>query len=133
VVLGRTLNCLLIERRKRLVINPCFTPRAPGLWTEGPHEGINSVVSHRSAQCFFSGGIGTKIGRCSCYESFEYEWSSYFLIWAATKKITGSACNYGVSKKRVSTHVSTLLEQQYINEKWQNGSALSQFPIDNFT
>jgi hypothetical protein len=32
----------------------------------------------------FSGGIHTQIERCSYYETFELEWSSYFLIWAAT-------------------------------------------------
>jgi hypothetical protein len=37
---------------------------------------------------FFSGGIRAKIETCSYFVTFEYERSSYFLIWAATKKIT---------------------------------------------
>jgi hypothetical protein len=30
------------------------------------------------------GGIGTKVGTCSYYETFKLEWSSYYYIWAAT-------------------------------------------------
>jgi hypothetical protein len=30
------------------------------------------------------GRIHTKLGICPYYESFEQEWSSFFLIWAAT-------------------------------------------------
>jgi hypothetical protein len=30
------------------------------------------------------GRIHSNIGKCSFYETFENEWSSYFLIWAAT-------------------------------------------------
>jgi hypothetical protein len=31
----------------------------------------------------FFGGIHTKVETCSYSETFEYEWSSYFLIWQA--------------------------------------------------
>jgi hypothetical protein len=34
---------------------------------------------------FFSGGIRTKIGRCTCFVTLELELSSYFLIWAASE------------------------------------------------
>jgi hypothetical protein len=42
-------------------------------------------------QCIFSGGIRTNKGICSYYESFEYDWSSYFLILAATKKASDTS------------------------------------------
>jgi hypothetical protein len=29
--------------------------------------------------------IGTKVENCSFYETFELEWQSYFLLWAAAK------------------------------------------------
>jgi hypothetical protein len=32
-----------------------------------------------------------KIRRCPYYETFKWEWSSCFLIWAATTKYTGSS------------------------------------------
>jgi hypothetical protein len=41
---------------------------------------------HQTPALFLSGGIRTKLGRCSYNESFELEWSSYVLICAATKK-----------------------------------------------
>jgi hypothetical protein len=31
---------------------------------------------------FGGGRIRIKVGTCSYEETFEYEWSSYFLIWA---------------------------------------------------
>jgi hypothetical protein len=38
----------------------------------------------------FSGrGIRTYVGAYSYIETFEYKWSSYTLIWAATKTNTG--------------------------------------------
>jgi hypothetical protein len=53
-------------------------------------EGVKRIGARSrilaGAPVFFSGRIRTSIGRCSYYESLEYEWSSYFLIWAATKK-----------------------------------------------
>jgi hypothetical protein len=38
------------------------------------------------AVLFLSGGIHTKLRTCSYEETFELEWSSYFLIWAGTNK-----------------------------------------------
>jgi hypothetical protein len=36
---------------------------------------------------FISGdGIRTTVGTCSYYETFGYQWMSYFLIWAATNQ-----------------------------------------------
>jgi hypothetical protein len=32
--------------------------------------------------------IGTKVGACLYFVTFEYEWSSYSLVWAGTKKHT---------------------------------------------
>jgi hypothetical protein len=31
-----------------------------------------------------SGGIHTKVGTRSYYETFKWEWLSYYLIWSAT-------------------------------------------------
>jgi hypothetical protein len=35
------------------------------------------------------GGIRTKVGTSSYFETFKQEWPSYFLLWAATKTCTG--------------------------------------------
>jgi hypothetical protein len=40
---------------------------------------------------FLGGGICTKVGICSYSETYEKDWSSSFLIWAATKKHTQGA------------------------------------------
>jgi hypothetical protein len=42
------------------------------------------------AAVFVVGGrIRNKEETCSYYETFDWEWSSYFLIWAATKRNIG--------------------------------------------
>jgi hypothetical protein len=47
--------------------------------------GCETIQCAHAAASFFSGNIPTKGGTCSYYETFEYEWPSYFLIRAATK------------------------------------------------
>jgi hypothetical protein len=47
---------------------------------------------------FFSGGIRTKIGTGSYFVTFEYDRSSFSLLWAATKKITGRHVLLGYSR-----------------------------------
>jgi hypothetical protein len=50
----------------------------------------------RQGSLYFSGGIRTKLGTCSYFVTFEYEYSPYLLIWAATKSTTALAApNYG--------------------------------------
>jgi hypothetical protein len=39
--------------------------------------------------CWGEGGIRTKVGTWSYYETFKQEQSSYFLNWAANEKKTG--------------------------------------------
>jgi hypothetical protein len=41
------------------------------------------------ANVFFGGGISTKVGTYSYNDTFQYEWTSYFLIWAAPTNKTG--------------------------------------------
>jgi hypothetical protein len=75
---------LLMPRRsksnatKNNVENPFLRPRR--LSRLARSEGLQSVFS--------SGGIRTIIGRCSYYDTFEWEWLSYSLIWAAPTKYT---------------------------------------------
>jgi hypothetical protein len=40
----------------------------------------------------YDGGIHTKVGICSYSGTFKYEWSSYFLIWAATEENIREPC-----------------------------------------
>ena len=51
---------------------------------EWPGEG---GVSSAGGSFPWGGGISTKVGTCSYNKTLDLEWSSYFLIWAATKKM----------------------------------------------
>jgi hypothetical protein len=45
-----------------------------------------TVLDPFSSYSWVLGGrIHTNVGTCSYFDAFEYEWSSYFLIWAASK------------------------------------------------
>jgi hypothetical protein len=60
---------------------------------------------HTCLSFFLDGGIRNKVGRCSYYETFKKEWSSYFLVWAAT------------TAKCVSNSISVLLHISIKNTK----------------
>jgi hypothetical protein len=46
---------------------------------------LHHSARESDAVFLLGGGIRNKVGKWSYNETLEYEWSSYFLIWAATK------------------------------------------------
>jgi hypothetical protein len=48
--------------------------------------GPTEVHTSAGQYIFLGGGGRSKVGTCSYYESYEYEWSSYFFIWVHSRK-----------------------------------------------
>jgi hypothetical protein len=61
------------------------TPTAPPKLKkdEKPMMEVLIVIQPGRAMLFLGGGIHTKVGICSYFETLQ--WLSYILIWAATK------------------------------------------------
>jgi hypothetical protein len=52
-----------------------------------PSPPSDQLLAHMQTHTYTH--VRKKIETCSYYETFEYEWSSYYLFWAATKKTQG--------------------------------------------
>jgi hypothetical protein len=62
-----------------ILCNPVFI--IPLAW---PHSSLCTSAAYceirHGQQFFLDGGIRTKVGTCSSYETFGYEWSSYAIL-----------------------------------------------------